>query len=390
MASLRAMDRATRTMLVWLFLLLLSNNCYIHVSGDENVGGDDCPPDGTPNEDGVCIIHTKSSTTDVTTTSVCPLWDVNDGWILSGNSINRFHIVPGLISDVMIPWKQHSSRAFPRWGRHHYFFRNPNASPNESSEFIFAPGYKYPLECHKHHANLAVNYTDIFVNAFAESQSNNVVTLNPPIRTDRTIAVGDPVFLPCIDPTLSAHEEYEKFPDAGMTTEELVDTGDFCINKYNIYIKEMEIGNADTSERYFGTFTKDDIEEGSAILWGTFVPMHRSELRDPVTNVDELLLNYCYAPSGNNYTSPLLLLPMVPGANGINHADSTKGQTPNVAISWMEPQFDPEKYFQKPTEILFGDAERSETRAPLLIEYVVRNCYWIMVWNGKKRGMHIH
>jgi hypothetical protein len=364
MASLSVLDRSAIAILI---LLSLFSNCYIRVRADES-DGIACPPDGKQDEAGVCI---NTSTFNATKQEApCGLWDVNDGWILSGRSINRLDIVPGLVADIMIPWKQHSSRSFPRWGRHHYFFRNPNSPPDVLSDFIFAPGYKYPLECHKHHANLAVNYTDVFVNAFAEYDSNNVVTLNPPIRTDRTISVGDPVFLPCIDPTLSAHEEYDKFPETGMAEEDLMENGDYCINKHFIYVKEVETSNKNIEMKGYGTFTNENIKEGSPITWGVFVPIHRSELRDPVSNDDELLLNYCYAPGGNNYTSPLLLLPMVPGANGINHADPTKGRTPNVAISWMEPNFDPEKYFKRPTEILFGDAERSEDRAPLLIEYV--------------------
>ena len=352
MKSLQATSLNNIAILVWLVLCL---HCCTNVIGTEN-GGVDCSG-GAPNEDGVCI---NSSLTQ------CPLWDVNDGWVLSGNVIKRFEAVPGLISDVMIPWKQHSYRSFPRWGRHHYFFRNPNMPPDELSEFIFAPGYKYPLECHKYHANLAVNYTEVFLNAFTESE---VVALNPPIRTDRSISVGDPIFLPCIDPTLSAQEEYDNFPDVGMTVQDFVENGEFCVTKYNISVKEVDTGNPDTMKKYYGTFSSDDIKEGSPITWGVLVPMHRSELRDPVTNTDELLLNYCYEPGGKDYTSPLLLLPMVPGANSINHADATKGQKPNIAIGWMEPKFNPEKYFQKPTEILFGDAENSEGRPPLLIEY---------------------
>ena len=357
MADLLVLNRAA---VAKLSLLLLLASCYIHASASESDGGE-CPS-GSQNDAGVCINSNRSAP--------CALWDVNDGWILSGRSIDRFDIVPGLIADVMIPWKQHSSRSFPRWGRHHYFFRNPNSPPDELSDFIFAPGYKYPLECHKYHANLAVNYTDVFMSAFGEYDSNNVVSLNPPIRPDRTIAIGDPVFLPCIDPTLSAHEEYDGFPEAGMTEEELLEKGDFCINKHYVNVKEIDEDSLDSEKKYYGTFTKENIEEGSAILWGIFVPIHRSELRDPVTNADELLLNYCYAPGGNKYSSPLLLLPMVPGANGINHADPAKNQEANVALSWMEPKFDPDEYFRQPTEILFGDAERSEDRAPLLIEYV--------------------
>ena len=277
------MDHFVNAILLVVLLLLLSSQTYIHAEGAENV--DDCPPDGALNEEGVCL---NTVTTTTTTTPICPLWDVNDGWILSGNAINRYDIVPGLVSDIMIPWKQHSVRSFPRWGRHHHFFRHPtNTESSSASDYIFAPGYKYPLECHKHHANLAVNYTDVFLNAFAMSNNNNnnnaVVTLNPPIRTDRTIAIGDPLFLPCIDPTLSAYEEYDQFPDGGMTTAELVEAGDHCINKYNIFIQEMETGNTDTiSEKYFGTFTKNDISEGRSILWGVFVPMHRSELHNPL------------------------------------------------------------------------------------------------------------
>jgi SET domain len=348
-------------------LVLILPNDWCDAAGTEK---DDCLPEGTLSEEGVCITASSLHSSDVTEqTSSCPLWDVNRGWILSGHSINRYDVVPGLISDVMIPWKQHSARSFPRFGRNHYFFRNPNFPADELSEFIFAPGYKAPLECHKHHANLAVNYTDVFVNAFAGTKPNSRVVLNPPIQADRTISLGDPLFLPCLDPNLSAQEEYDKFPEVGMTETSLQEEAGFCINKHYVYTKKTDSGNIDQVENYYGTFAKENILKGIDFMWGVFVPIHRSELHDQSTNTTELLLNYCYAPNDSSFTSSILFLPMVPGASTINHADPTKNQRPNIAISWIEEDVDPETYFQQPSEILFGDAERSDKDGLLLIEY---------------------
>lgn len=311
----------------------------------------------------------------------CPIHDYNQGWIVSGRTVLRNHTIPGLISDIMIPFTQYTTRVFPRWGRHHYFFVNPNimsssTEPNQQQQqsynhYIFAPGYKYPLECHKSYANLAVNYTDIFINAFPSSSSSIPhIPLNPPIRSDRIIAIGDPLFLPCYDKTLSAKEEYDDFPPLGMTSTTLDNEADECMNAHDIQIKvidSMSSSSGSSSTPYYGTFTNHDIQRGMSVFWGRVAHMHRSELYNPLTKEYELLINYCYSPSN---TSSLLLLPFVPGANTINHANRTKGQQPNVRIMWMDPKFHPQRFFTEPTEILFGAEEVPDERRPLMIEYV--------------------
>jgi hypothetical protein len=289
----------------------------------------------------------------------CPIWDYDSGWVLSGRSLARNDVVPGLTADLMIPWRQHTTRAFPRWGRHHYFFRNPLS--DRDTDYIFAPGYKYPLECHKHFANLAVNYTDVFRTVFG-TEGNIAPTLNPPIRTDRTIAIGDPIFLPCVDPTVSAKEGYEKFPHLEMTAETLQSEAEYCLSDNDLLVKEIEPG-------YFGTFASQDIKDGFSVTWGQFAYMHQAELMDPETQEAELLLNYCYAPGGGNSSSPILFLPFAPGATTFNHADPQKNQTPNARIMWMDPRFQPFRFFSYPSGILFGDDETNDGR-PFMVEYV--------------------
>jgi hypothetical protein len=326
------------------------------------------PTDYLPNSEGVCV-HSGSDYNDDALDGTCPILNFNNDWVLSGRSIHRNDIVPGLFPDLMIPWKQHSARSFPRWGRHHYFFRNPNVPLiNQTNEFIFAPGYKYPVACHHLYANLAVNYTDVFISAFQDTPTSRKVALNPPIRTDRTVALGDPLFLPCIDKTLSSRKVYEKFPSVGWTIEDLENEAEYCLDMEGIYVDEVD-GAYDNIKEY-GTFASRSMEKGISITWGMFIPVHRSELLDPASYQYELLINYCYAPDRNGYTSSLLLLPIAPGANAINHADRTKNQKPNVGIVWMDPKFRPKEFFRGPTELLFGVSETVEDEAPLMVEYI--------------------
>jgi hypothetical protein len=331
------------------------------------------PTDHLPNSDGVCISNNSSGENmNKALDEACTIWNYKNDWVLSGRALRRNEIVPGLIPDVMIPWKQHSTRSFPRWGRHHYFFRNPNVPLiQQTNEFIFAPGYKYPFACHQLYANLAVNYTDVFISAFSPDIGNSrAVMLNPPITTDRTIAVGDPLFLPCIDATLSSRKVYEKFPPLGWTVEALEDQAEYCLDMESFFVKELKVHGNDNNSKEYGTFAKSNIEEGASISWGIFIPIHRTELRDPLSNQDELLINYCYTPNRDVNTSPLLLLPLAPGANAMNHANRTKNQKPNVAIVWMDPTFRPDDFFHGPTELLFGESEKFGDEPPLMVEYI--------------------
>jgi hypothetical protein len=333
-----------------------------------------CPPTTNAKNnrsgEGFCVpsnddLATLNTDKDIT----CPIWDSNPGWVLSGRTLGRNAIVPGLVPDLMIPWKQHNTRAFPRWGRHHYFFRNPLANNNDTTEFIFVPGYKSPIACHELHANLAVNYTDAFTSAFKDHVSRNVA-LSQPIRTDRAVAIGDPLFLPCTDSTLSSRKAYNTFPQLSLTNDDLEDRGEYCLDMQGIYIDKKDSEDGIDNHNSYGAFAGRHIETGLSITWGTFIPIHRSELQHPLSKQDELLLNYCYTPNRGEYNSLLLLLPVVPGANAFNHADRTKNQEPNVAIMWMQPQFRPERFFTEHTELLFGEEERSSERPPLMVEYV--------------------
>jgi hypothetical protein len=350
-----------------LTVVIFSKCCSNVVSADNTCQ----PTDNIRNNNGDCVINIPNVTSiEIDDESyICPIWNYKNGWVLSGRTIPRNGKVTGLFPDLMIPWKQHSARAFLRWGRHHYFFHNPTAMTNDSSEFIFAPGYTYPLECHSLFSNLAVNYSDVFIDSFGDKPSDSIA-LNPPIRTDRAIAIADPLYLPCIDTTLSARKTYESYPPVGLTNDDLDDKGEDCLDMQGIYVKEVESSTNIDGSKYYGTFASRNIGKGYYISWGPFLPIHKLELHDPITNKDELLLNYCYSPNRNGYTSSLLLLPMAPGVNAINHADRNKHQEPNVAVMWMEPKFDPDKFFVQPTDILFGNAEKENDVPRLMVEYV--------------------
>ena len=354
---------------LWLILL------FACIKRHDVIAHNHCvPTDHLPNSEGVCASSSGSidSNGNILDDN-CPIWYFKNDWVLSGRIIRRNDIVPGLLPDLMIPWHQHSTRSFPRWGRHHYFFRNPNVPLiNQTNEFIFAPGYKYPVVCHQLYANLAVNYTDVFISAFQDEATSRKVVLNPPIRTDRSIAIGDPLFLPCIDSTLSSRKVYEKFPPVDSTVEDLEDDAEYCLDMESIYVDELKSDKVDNTSNttQYGTFASISIEKGVSVTWGVFIPVHRSELRDPLSNQDELLINYCYTPDRDGYTSSLLFLPVAPGANALNHANRSMNQLPNVAIVWMNPKFRPEEFFQGPTESLFGESEKLEEGTPLMVEYV--------------------
>ena len=365
----------------------IGHHAIVVVAADDDSSSSHCTPatDQVQNSEGVCVsrFHPNNESSAVAAAGpdddTCPIWSFGGDWVLAGRPIRRKEMVPGLFPDIMIPWQQHSTRAFPRWSRHHYFFRNPtSSSSSEMNQFIFAPGYRYPVACHDVYANLDVNYTDVFSSAFASSSSSsssmlsnpNQVRLNPHIRTDRAIAMGDPLFLPCIDPTLSSRAIYSKFPSLDWTTEELEESAEVCLDMAGIYVDTMKSEETTGRTNEYGTFASRRIEKGVSITWGLFLPIHRTELHDRTSNQDELLINYCYTPDRDGYTSSLLLLPIAPGANTINHANRTKHQKPNVAIVWMDPKFRPEEFFQAPTELLFGIREWRDRKHTLMVEYV--------------------
>lgn len=350
----------------------------------------------------------------------CPVWEMLDGWLVAGQKIGRNQPVPGLRQDLIIPWKQHSRRAFPLWGRHQYFYRNAHAKHEHNDElhFFFAPGLRQvPLECHRRYANLLVDYKSMFHDA---STSSNKVSLNPQIVTDRAVAKGDPLFLPCVDSDderslAQAFTPYEDFPPANPADDSDAPFEDsFCVDPYNLEIRNMAVSDnhdddsssssssatttintaattgssATTATSYYGAFAGRAIPKGASITWGRFIHMHRSELRDPSNGGrDELLLNYCFGQP----KSSLLLLPLVPIANAMNHAGGGGGKdngqqtaaTANVRIKWSNG-FDPDLFFSTmaadeeaedasaptttTTEALFREDEKSPQ--PLAVEYV--------------------
>jgi SET domain len=301
--------------------------------------------------------------------NLCPVWEsFGDGWILAGRSIRRLDAIVGLRPDVVIPWKRHSRRAFPLWGRHSYFFRNTNHSSTtlniKDELFVFAPGLHWPLECHKQHANVKVDYDVIFENsvqAWYDAQTTEtaapMVQLNPPIVADRAIAFGDPIFLPCTlnDEWPLGHTTvaYEDFPTIQSSRQ--MKAFSTCWDPFRLEVRSrvMESTTKDISGQY-GVYTGRSIPRGSMVTWGSFIPMHRTELHNAQDGSDELLLNYCYGHAN----SSLLLLPLAPTANAMNHAAAPKA---NVRVQWDRSTVDPEKIFIAPTTKLFQNKEMTVT-----------------------------
>jgi hypothetical protein len=360
-----------------------------------SVSANPSPPVCLPNDVNNPECRTVSSAKE---DDVCPVWEsYADGWVLAGRSIQRHEAVVGLRPDVVIPWKRHSRRAFPLWGRHSYFYRNTNhsaiSSINDDDLFVFAPGLHWPLECHKEHANVQVDYTSMLeksVQAWYAAQNNKqtttkdhppMVQLNPPIVADRALAFGDPLFLPCIKedewPLVHTTTPYEEFPSI-QTTRQMAEFSK-CWDPYRLEIRAREQGTAaheptsttpSPGNHQYGVYAGRSIPLGSMVTWGSFIAMHRTELRNPQDGTDELLLNYCY---GHANTS-LILLPLVPMANAVNHAptsaeDDEQSTIPlaNVRVEWDSSTGDPKEIFILPTTYLFQD---NEMAVPLHVNYV--------------------
>lgn len=316
--------------------------------------------------------------------TTCTLWaSHNDGWILPNKAIRRHEPVPGLRPDVVIPWKQHSRKAFPLWGRNNFFYRNISPkqptnvdtttnqtaskvpSDNTNDLLFFAPGLHFPLECHPLYSNLDMDYNAIFTAAARNRQSDDDGTtlLSPQIVTNRAVAAGDPLFMPCEPhtewPVTQTTIEYDEFPSLHDTTTKTLMTtnASLCMDPFRLEIRpslqtiQSSLENGTTAG--LGTFAGLPIRPFEIVAFGRFIHMHRTELYDAQQDQYELLLNYCYGHSN----SSLLFLPLVSMANTINHAFSPA--TPNVRVHWWYPTEPVENKFNKPSAKLFADGELS-------------------------------
>ena len=262
---------------------------------------------------------------------------LRDGWVLAGRNYVKGDSVGW--RDVVIPFTIHDRRAFPKWKRNYYFLEEPG-----THNYTFAPAMLYPFECHSRFWNF--EYGPL-MNTYSFDDNNEIkVSLNPQGTTTRALAVGDPLFMPCRNEELSKEASYEDFFPKNDVQDE-----------YSTCLGALEVMPSTLDNAGWGSFATIGFKKGDVVASGPMIHMHRTELRNKVTDVDELLLNYCYG----HPKSPLLLLPIIPGVNTINH-NSDKSDV-NVMIRWdME-----ENIFQElPTEILFEEEEQSK----VFVQYV--------------------
>ena len=78
----------------------------------------------------------------------CSLYLFRNEILIAGKNLQNGETVG--FQDVVIPFKQHSRRPFPKWLRHRYFMTT------NRYEFKFMPGIQAMFDCHRRLANLAL------------------------------------------------------------------------------------------------------------------------------------------------------------------------------------------------------------------------------------------
>ena len=277
---------------------------------------------------GACGDDIKNEVQDSAQPAECALW-FYDYWVLAGKDYAKNETVS--FQDVVVPFHQHDRRGFPLWGRYNYF----RQVPNKPYHFLFAPALLFPLECHHSVPNLHL-LDPIDTESFAAT-----TRISPPVLTDHIMKKGDPFVLPCLDP---AHTTEDFVLEIPTLTDEVLQSDGFCLDTIETRPSSEVPGTT------LGAFARRSFAEGDVVMQGTALHMHRSELYNAQEDTHEELLNYCYGHPDTD----LLLLPLAPVVNSINHASAEKT---NVAIAWdMEPS-ELAEVFYRPTRLAFGDSE---------------------------------
>jgi hypothetical protein len=244
--------------------------------------------------------------------------------------------------DVVIPWKNHDKWAWTAWHRFSIFHEGV-----EKDTHVFAPGYAYPLVCHRKFANLLTadpNNETTITHGHNYVHDTSATQQSKPLVSNRAIVRGDPLFTTCRHPDLSSTVLFTELPEY---QQHYPRSNTFCVDPIKPALSS--IPNAG-----MGAYSKLNVPKGRTVIFASFLHMSRSELHNKTSNEFELILNYAF---GHPQTS-LLFLPFARGVNYINHA--SEGYEANVKIAWwiragsppIESRFD-----QDPSHVLFSNSE---------------------------------
>lgn len=263
----------------------------------------------------------------------CSIYVWNE-WAVAGQDLARNQVI-GNPGDVVVPLELQSTRPFPLFGRHKYFLHKP------PDQYVFAPAFNWPLTCHTKFANIrsrSVNVTALTTGDVKDVQ----------LQLNRALKVGDPLYLECFDDDLDSGEEIQELPK-GLSVQDLEQDG-FCLDGIGI----------DASGSKPVAIARKPFAKGKTLMQGQFMHLHRAELVNDDKGEAQLLLNYCF---GHPQTD-LLLLPVLPVVNRIQHAPADKA---NVKLEWVTPLKDRKKLLNRK----LSESKLSDEEAALLqIAYV--------------------
>ncbi|CAB9508732.1 Guanylate cyclase [Seminavis robusta] len=275
------------------------------------------------------------------TPSPCSLWYDGQFVFFGGDKATKGVIVGGA-GDVAIPWKNHDRWAFTAWHRYSVFYEG-----NEKDSHVFAPGLTTPLECHARLANLNATDPSLYRQSATIGTTGDVnyaTESSEPLRANRALVRGDPVYTNCRHPDLSSKTFLEEIPhyEPGYFRQKCT-----CIDV-------IEPAPSNIPNAGMGAFSKYIVPKGHLVTFASLIHMRQSELHNKTSGEHELLLNYAF---GHPQTQ-LLFLPSAKGVNYINHA--AEGHEANVKLAWSLPQGESiDEFFDElPSHVMFSRSEQ--------------------------------
>ena len=240
--------------------------------------------------------------------------------LFAGRDFRKNEVLPMFSQDAVVRFRQHSRKAWPRWNRYHQLHQ----VKDQPYHFACTPGAEWPLQCHSRLYNTRLNITD---NEAAAQ-----------VYADKTITVGEPLFLDC---PMEDRSNRWRLEDIFVPSISFLQEHAMCVDKLTI----PEPGSA---------LAKRTLAAGSMVAFGPTIHMHRSELWDHENERYEPFIEKAFGHPATD----LLLLPNSPFFSSIPHNHTHA----NVELQWdFDPGITPASHFgNKPTNQLFAEKEQAE------------------------------
>jgi hypothetical protein len=193
-----------------------------------------------------------------------------DFWMYAGREYARGDILSYGSYDPIIPFKQQTRKAFPRWNRYHHFHQ----VDYRPYHFHVAPGLsEWPLECHPRLYNVRSTPKNLTTLSASQPQYSKLIV-------DRIVLPGEPILQECIiDERTTGLYTIDTIPyqslDDGILQKEGICL-DTVVYKKIETTKDQTTKQPQPNEEYIVT-AKRTLQVDDVITMGLAVHMHRAE-----------------------------------------------------------------------------------------------------------------